>query len=111
MYEFNYKYIESKFDASLLFTDTDSLVYVLKTEDVYESFYKRKNLFNFSNYPQHSQFFDFVNKKVFGRMKDELKGKIISEFVRLKSKMYSLIAVDSEENKKTKGVNRNVVKK
>ena len=44
-------------------------------------------------------------------MKGEFKGKIISEFVGLKSKMYSLIAVDSEEVKKAKGVNKNVVKK
>ena len=44
-------------------------------------------------------------------MKDELKGKIISEFIGLKSNMYSLIAVDNEEIKKAKGVNKNVVKK
>ena len=41
-------------------------------------------------------------------MKDEFKGKIISEFVRLKSKMYSLTAVGGEDNKKGKGVNKNV---
>ena len=39
MYEFHYKYIKIKFDAKLLFTDTDSLVYEIKTEDVYEDFY------------------------------------------------------------------------
>ena len=39
MYEFHYKYIENKFDAKLLFTDTDSLVYEIKTKDVYENFY------------------------------------------------------------------------
>ena len=44
-------------------------------------------------------------------MKDELKGKIISEFTGLKSKIYSLIAVDSEGIKKAKGVNKNIVKK
>ena len=44
-------------------------------------------------------------------MKDELKGKIISEFIGLKSNMYSLIAVDNAEIKKAKGVNKNVVKK
>ena len=36
MYEFHYKYIKSKFEAKLLFTDTDSLIYEIKTEDVYE---------------------------------------------------------------------------
>ena len=51
MYEFHYKYIKSKFDAKLLFTDTDSLVYETKTEDVYETFYQDKKLFDFSNYP------------------------------------------------------------
>ena len=38
MYEFHYKYIKSKFDANLLFTDTDSLVYEIKTEDVMKVF-------------------------------------------------------------------------
>ena len=42
MYEFHYKYIKSKFDAKLLFTDTDSLVYEVKTKDVYEDFYQDK---------------------------------------------------------------------
>ena len=43
-------------------------------------------------------------------MKAKFKGKIISEFIGLKSKMYSLIDVDSKEVKKAKGVNKNVVK-
>ena len=76
VYEFHYKYIKSKFDAKMLFTD--SLVYEIKTEDVYEDFYKDKNLFDFSDYPLDSTFFDPVNKKVIGKMKDEFKGKLIN---------------------------------
>ena len=43
-------------------------------------------------------------------MKDEFKGEIISEFVGLNSKKYSLVSVDGKENKKAKGINENVVK-
>ena len=108
MYEFHYKYIKSKFDAKLLFTDADSLVYEIKTEDVYEDFYQDKNLFDFSDYPLNSKFFDPVNKKIVGKMKDEFQGRIISEFVGLKSKVYSLIIVDDEEVTKGKGVNKKI---
>ena len=45
MYEFLYKYIKSKPGAKLFFADTDSLVYEIKTEAVYEDFYEDKNLF------------------------------------------------------------------
>ena len=99
IYEFHYKYIKSKYDANLLFTDIDSLVYEIKTEDVYEDFYEDKNLFDFSDYPLHSKFFHPVNKKVIGKMNVGFKGKVISEFVGLKSKIYSLIDVDDEEVK------------
>ena len=62
MYEFHYKYMKSKFDAKLFFTDIDSLVYETKTEDIYEDFYQDKNLFDFSDYALDSKFFDPVNK-------------------------------------------------
>ena len=59
MYEFHHKHIKSKFDAKFLFTDTDSLVYEIKTEHIYltEDFYQDKNLFDFSDYPLNSKFF------------------------------------------------------
>ena len=78
MYEFHCKDIKSKFHTELLFPDTDSLVYEIKTEDVYEDFYQNKNLFDFSDYPLHSKYFDLTNKKVIGKMKDESKGKNIN---------------------------------
>ena len=59
-------------------------------------------MLDFSDHIQNSKFLDLVNKKVIGKMKDELKGKIISEFVGLKSKMYSLIDADNEKKKKQK---------
>ena len=89
----------------MLFTDTDSLTYEIKSEDVYEEFFKHKHLFDFSNYPKDSKFFDETNKKVIGKMKDESEGKIIDEFVGLKSKMYSMKNIDGKESNTAKGVN------
>ena len=66
-------------------------------------------MFDFHDYPQDSKFFDLANKKVIGKMKDKFKGKVISEIIGLKSKMYSLIDVDGKENKKAKVVNKTVV--
>ena len=74
----------------MLFTDTHSLTYEMKSKDVYEEFYKWEDLFEFSNYSKDSKFFNETNKKVVGKMKDEFGGVIITEFVGLKSKMYSI---------------------
>ena len=79
-----------KFNAELLFTDTDSLAYEIKSEDVYKEFYKWKDLFDFSNYSKDLIFYDDTNKKVIGIMKDEYGGVIIIEFIGLKAKMYAL---------------------
>ena len=91
-----------------MFTDTDSLVYEIKTEDVYEDIYKYKNLFDFSDYPLDSKNFDPTNKKTMGKMKDELKGKVIDKFAGLKSKMYSLTSIDDKEVTKATGVNKKI---
>ena len=87
MYEIHYKHFKSKFDAKLLFTDTDSLVYEIKTEDIYGDFHEDKNLLDFSDYPSHSKFFNPSNKNAIVKMKDEFKRKKIDEFAALKSKM------------------------
>ena len=108
MYDFHYGYFKNKHDARLLFTDTDSLVYEIKrVDDMYGKIYSDRNLFDFSDYPKnwtHSKFYDVTNKKVIGKMKDELCGKVISEFIGLKLKMHSLITVDDEEKIRAKGV-------
>ena len=46
----------------MLFTDTDSLTYEIKSENVYEEFFKCKNLFDFSNFSKDSKFFNETNK-------------------------------------------------
>ena len=63
-------------------------------------------MFDFSGYPKDSIYYDDSNKKVFGKMKDELNGKKIVEFVGLNSKMYSKISSDGKEINKAKGVNK-----
>ena len=83
MYDFYYSFIKKHFNTKLLFTDKDSLSYEIKSEDVYEEFFKHKHVFGFSNHPKDSKFFDQANKKVIGKMKGESEGKIIDEFVGL----------------------------
>ena len=108
MYKFHYEYIKNKFDVKLLFTDTDILVYEIKRKDVYEVSYSDKHWFDCSNYPVNSKYYDPANKCVLGKMKDEFKGEIISEFIGLKSKMYLLISAGDKEVSKAKGVNKKV---
>ena len=111
IYKFHYKYIGKIYDnsAKLLFRDTYSLVYKIKT-NFYEDFFEDKNLLDFSDYSKDLIFFDRVCEKVIDKMKDEVKGKIISEVVGLKPKMYSLIVVDGEDIKKARSVKTMLLK-
>ena len=90
MYDFHCNFIKKNFNAELLFTDTDSVTYEIKSENFFEEFFKWKDLLDFSNYSKDSKFYDDVNKKVIGKMKDEYGGVIIDQFIGLKSKMYSI---------------------
>ena len=111
MYEFHYDYIKNKYgnNSRLLFTDTDSLMYEIKTEDVYEDFSNGKEMFDFSNYSPKSKYYDNSNKLVVDKMKAETAGVLIEEFVGLKPKINSSLVDDNSEHKKAKDVNKNVV--
>ena len=98
MYDFHYNFIKKHFEAELLFTDTDSLTYEIKSEAVYEEFFKHKHLFD-------SKFYDSQNEMVIGKMKAVNKGIPINKFVGLKSKMYFMFSNDGEESNMAKGVN------
>ena len=65
----------------MLFTETDGLSYEIKSENVYEEFFRWKHLYDFNNYSKDSRFFDETNKKLIGKMKDEFRGIIVGEFV------------------------------
>ena len=107
MYEFHYDYIKNKYgnNSRLLFTDTDSVMYEIITEDVYEDFSSDKEMFHISNYSTY----DDSNKLVIGKKEDETTGAAIEEFVVLKPKMHSFLVNNNSEHKKAKDVNRNVV--
>ena len=114
MYDFHYNFIKSKYGsrASLLFTDTDSLMYELKTEDFYKDI--KDDIwgnFDTSDYPPDhpSGILTGINKKVIGKFKDEACGRQITHFVGLRPKLYSF-KLDNDEVKKCKGVKSNVVK-
>ena len=114
MFDFHYNYIKPKYgnNAKLLFTDTDSLMYEIQTEDFYKDISGDvNNRFDTSDYPENhpSGIPTGINKKVLGMMKDEAAGKNIKEFVGLRSKLYSFIMEDGGENKKCKGVKKQVV--
>ena len=103
MYEFHYDYMVPKYDLEklkLCYMDTDSLVYDIKTEDFYEDIANDVEArFDTSGYSKT----DFrllpigLNEKVIGLMKDELGGKIMTEFVALRPKLYSYKVLDRQE--------------
>ena len=112
MYNFHYNYIKKKYGnkAKLLFTDTDSLTYEIEAEDVYQDFWNDKDRFDNSDYPERSPYFDKTNKKVIGKFKDEACGIPITEFIGLRSKMYSYIKDNNKGGKTAKGIKKNIIK-
>ena len=112
MYNFHYNYIKKKYGnkAKLLFTDTDSLTYEIEAEDVYQDFWNDKDRFDNSDYPESSPYFDKTNKKVIGKFKDEACGIPITEFIGLRSKMYSYIKDNNKGGKTAKGIKKNIIK-
>ena len=113
MYDFHYNYIKHKYGnkAILLFTDTDSLTYEIKTKDAFKDFFKDKSKFDNSDYPENSPYFNKTNKKVLGKFKDEAAGVPIIEFVGLRSKMYSYMKDNDKGEKTAKGIKKNIITK
>ena len=116
MFDFHYKYIKPKYrnKAKLLFTDTDSFLYEIQTEDFYKDIAGDvRDRFDTSDYPEGhpSGIPTGINKKVLGKFKDEAAGKVIKEFVGLRAKLYSYKMDEGKENKRCKGIKKAVVEK
>ena len=116
MFNFHYNYIKEKYGnkAELLFTDTDSLIYHIHTDDFYQDISDDiRTKFDTSDYPPNheSGILTGVNKKVIGMFKDEVAGKQITHFIGLRPKLYSFKIEEDKEVKKCKGIKKNVIKK
>ena len=113
MYDYYYNVLKKEYGerCELLYTDTDSLMPLIETEDYYKEMERKKHLHDTSNYPKENPLHSNVNKKVLGKMKDECSETPIAEFVGLNPKMYSIKMANEKNIKKAKGVKRCIVAK
>lgn len=95
----------------LCYTDTDSFIHLIQTDDLYKDMGDLNAHLDLSNYPTKHPNYSNRNKKVIGKFKDEAAGKIITAFVGLRSKMYAIRLDDDHILKKAKGVKKSVLKK
>ncbi|XP_050447449.1 uncharacterized protein LOC126849549 [Cataglyphis hispanica] len=112
LYEFHHEYMLPLYheNCKVMYTDTDSLIYYIKCDDIYENMKRDIDRFDTSDYPANNAYdIPLVNKKVPGLMKDENNGAIMTEFVGLRAKMYALRVDGKKDTKKIKGVKSNVV--
>ena len=113
MYDFHYDYTKEKYGSrtKLLFTDTDSLCHDIETGDAYKDFWADKDKFDNSDYAKDNPYFDPTNTKVISKFKDEAAGIPITEFIGLRSKMYSYVKDNGKNEKTAKGIRKYVIKK
>ena len=114
MYAFWYDYMKPKYAnrVKLCYMEMDSFIMNIKTNDLYKDIANDVDkIFDTSNYEVNRPLPTGKNKIVIGLMKGELGGKIISEFVTLRSKTYSYLTDDGKEDKKAKGTKTCVIKR
>ncbi|XP_036148439.1 uncharacterized protein LOC118647504 [Monomorium pharaonis] len=112
LYEFHHEYMLPLYrdKCKVMYTDTDSLVYHVECENIYENMKRDIVRFDTSDYPIDNVYgMPLENKKVPGLMKDENNGAIMTEFVGLRAKMYALRVDGKKDTKKAKGIKSSVV--
>lgn len=114
MYKYYYNIFKSYYadDISLCYTDTDSFLFEIHTENLYKDFGNVfKKYFDFSNYPIDHELYDTSKQKQIGYFKDEYASKIVDEFIALKSKLYSIKYEDTKNKTVAKGLQKSILKK
>ena len=98
MYDFFYNHLNARYGpkCDLIYTDTDSLLLNIQTEDVYKDMKEDSWLYDTSNYPKDHPLYDDRNKKVLGKMIDKCGGEPIEEVVAVRPKMYSIKKPDKK---------------
>ena len=108
MYEYWYNDMKPKYgdEIKLCYMDTDSFIMNVKTKDFYKDIANDvEKKYDTSNYVCERPLPMGKNKKVIGVMKDELGGKIMTEFVGLKPKCYATVLDDDKDDKKAEQKN------
>jgi len=103
MYEFHYDWMVLKYGqhVRLLYTDTDSFMYHIQTDDLYKDMADDIGIYDTSNFDRHNSLYSEFNAKVVGRFKSENGSVAPSEFVGLRSKFYSILANSHTKPKMT----------
>jgi hypothetical protein len=121
MYQFHYDVMKPIYNENLqlLYQDTDSLFYLVKTEDMYKDINSKqqlKDVFDTSEYPTNHPCYSETNKMVLGKFKDEYAGRAPLEYVGLRSKLYACRCYNTDPSqlksgliKKAKGVRRPIL--
>ena len=116
MYEFWYDYLKPQYgnNVRLCYMDTDSFVIYIKTDDFFKYITNDvERRFDTSKYDEKNERPLPIgkNKKVIGLFKDELDGKILTEFCALRAKAYAYLMEDGSEYKKAKGTKKCIIKR
>lgn len=110
IYGFLYDFIKKKYgeNATLLYTDTDSLILHIFTENIYDDIKNNLVWFDTSNYPDNNMHKIKKTPSIIGRMKDEFSGSPILSFYGTGAKAYCVKLADTE-TKKAKGISKSVI--
>ena len=116
MYEFWYDYLKPKYGdkVKLCYMDTDNFIVHIETEDFYEDIASNVDKwFDTSAYNEDNNRPLPIgkNKKVIGKFKDEMNGKIMIENYNARAKTYAFKLDDDKETKRAKGTKKCVIKK